>query len=113
MKKDHLVPWQATFDGMKMFGDAGRFVLGGSGHVAGVINAPAKNKYCYWINEKNANTAKEWLDTATEIAGSWWNDWFKWIQPISGQLVDPFKIADFIRDAPGIYVNNETPKELR
>jgi polyhydroxyalkanoate synthase len=112
MKKDHLVPWRATFDGMKLFDGAIRFVLGGSGHVAGAINHPSKNKYCYWTNEKRIDDAQKWFETAAEIAGSWWNDWFKWIKPMAGQSVDPFKIGDFIRDAPGIYVNNETPERL-
>ena len=49
MKKDHLVPWKAAFDGMKLFDSEVRFVVGGSGHVAGVVNPPARNKYCYWI----------------------------------------------------------------
>jgi polyhydroxyalkanoate synthase len=111
-KKDHLVPWEATFDGAKLFGKNIRFVLGGSGHVAGIINVPTKNKYSYWINGKHVKTAQEWLDTATEITGSWWNDWFEWIKPMAGEMVDPLRIIDFIRDAPGIYVNNYTPEKL-
>jgi polyhydroxyalkanoate synthase len=112
MKKDHLVPWQATFDGMKLFGGNIRFVLGGSGHVAGVVNHPDKNKYCYWTNAKSAVSAEEWFTTATEIAGSWWNDWLKWIKPMAGPLVNPLEIVDSVRDAPGIYVHNHTPTEL-
>ena len=104
MKKDHLVPWQATFNGMKLFSGPVRFVLGGSGHVAGAINHPSRNKYCYWINENATQTAQEWFDSAVEIAGSWWNDWLKWLEPMMGALVDPPKIKDAIRDAPGEYV---------
>ncbi|MDR0678002.1 MAG: alpha/beta fold hydrolase [Holosporaceae bacterium] len=111
-KKDHLVPWEATFDGIKLLGKNIKFVLGGSGHVAGIINAPIKNKYSYWINKKHVKTAQEWLDTATEITGSWWNDWLKWIKPMAGDMIDPFRIVNFIRDAPGIYVNNYTPEKL-
>ncbi|MDR0753501.1 MAG: alpha/beta fold hydrolase [Holosporaceae bacterium] len=111
-KKDHLVPWRAAFDSMKLFNTNIRFVLGGSGHVAGVVNHPEKNKYCYWINSKNADTADEWFDTATKISGSWWSDWFQWIEQISGRRISALKIIDFIRDAPGIYVNNQTPEEL-
>ncbi|MDR2158190.1 MAG: alpha/beta fold hydrolase [Holosporaceae bacterium] len=113
MIKDHLVPWKATFDGMKLFGDNTRFVLGGSGHVAGVVNSPSKNKYCYWINPQKIDTAQEWFDTATKIAGSWWNDWFEWIKPMTGALIDSSAIVDFIRDAPGIYVHNQTPEKLQ
>ena len=110
MKKDHLVPWQATFDSMKLFGGNIRFILGGSGHVAGVVNHPDKNKYCYWINPKDTATAEEWLTTATEKAGSWWNDWLEWIKPMAGPRVDSVKIVDPIRDAPGIYVHNQVPE---
>jgi polyhydroxyalkanoate synthase len=105
MIKDHLVPWQATFDSLKIFKSNVRFVLGGSGHVAGAINPPSKNKYCYWINEKNTSTAEEWLETAVKFSGSWWNDWFEWIKPMSGKLIDSVDIKKFIRNAPGIYVN--------
>ncbi|MBQ7673417.1 MAG: alpha/beta fold hydrolase [Alphaproteobacteria bacterium] len=106
MEKDHLVPWKATFDGMKLFNSNIRFVLGGSGHVAGSINPPQRNKYCYWVNEGTVETAAEWFETATKIAGSWWNDWLKWITPMMGEMVAPRQIANFLRDAPGIYVNN-------
>ncbi|MDR2646164.1 MAG: alpha/beta fold hydrolase [Holosporaceae bacterium] len=111
-QKDHLVPWRATFDSIKLFSGSIRFVLGGSGHVAGVINHPGKNKYCYWTNPKNVDTADEWFDTATKISGSWWSDWFQWIGQISGRCISALKIVDFIRDAPGIYINNQTPEEL-
>ncbi|MDR2068186.1 MAG: alpha/beta fold hydrolase [Holosporaceae bacterium] len=108
MKKDHLVPWEATFDGIKLFASNIRFVLGGSGHVAGAINPPSKNKYGYWINEKTFETAEEWFNSATKISGSWWNDWLEWIKPMMGELMRPAPIVDFIRDAPGIYVHNKT-----
>ncbi|MDR1375458.1 MAG: alpha/beta fold hydrolase [Holosporaceae bacterium] len=107
MKKDHLVPWKATFDGLKLFSANVRFVLGGSGHVAGVINHPSKNKYSYWINEKTFKSADEWLNSATEISGSWWNDWFEWLKPMMGKAVHPDPIIDSIRDAPGIYVHDQ------
>jgi polyhydroxyalkanoate synthase len=108
MKKDHLVPWEAAFDGMKLFSSYCRFVLGGSGHVAGSINPPHRNKYCYWINEQiksSTATAKEWLKTATEIQGSWWNDWLQWILPMAGESVEPREISHSLRDAPGMYVH--------
>ncbi len=112
MKKDHLVPWQAAFDSMKLLGGKIRFVVGGSGHVAGVINHPDRNKYSYWINDKITETAQEWFDTAKEIAGSWWNDWFLWIKPMAGSLISPPFIKEFLRNAPGIYVKNMVPKQL-
>ncbi|MBE6447491.1 MAG: alpha/beta fold hydrolase [Alphaproteobacteria bacterium] len=112
MRKDHLVPWPAVFDGMKLFKSNVRFVVGGSGHVAGVVNHPDLHKYSYWINDKVTETAKEWFDTAREIQGSWWNNWFEWIKPMMGKLITPPIIKDFVRDAPGIYVKNMVPEQL-
>ena len=112
MKKDHLVPWQAVFDGMKLLNNNIRFVVGGSGHVAGVINHPNLKKYSYWINDKITETAKEWFETATEIQGSWWNDWFEWIKPMMGAMVNPPIIKEFFREAPGLYVKNMVPEQL-
>ncbi|MBR1734162.1 MAG: alpha/beta fold hydrolase [Alphaproteobacteria bacterium] len=107
MEKDHLVPWKAAFDGMKLFNSSIRFVLGGSGHVAGAINPPQRNKYCYWVNEGTVETAADWFETATKIAGSWWNDWLEWLTPMMGKMIAPQPITNFLRDAPGIYVKNQ------
>jgi polyhydroxyalkanoate synthase len=107
--KDHLVPWEAAFDGVKLFGDRVRFVLGGSGHVAGAINPPSKNKYCYWINNAEINDAETWMKNAQKFVGSWWTDWLDWIKPIVGELVAPRQITNSLRDAPGVYVT-ETPE---
>lgn len=113
MKKDHLVPWKAAFDGMKLFNSKIRFVVGGSGHVAGVVNHPDRKKYSYWINEKEfVETAQEWFDTAKEIQGSCWNDWLNWIQPMLGDLVMPPIMKEFLRDAPGLYVKNLVPERF-
>ncbi|MCR4623193.1 MAG: alpha/beta fold hydrolase [Alphaproteobacteria bacterium] len=113
MKKDHLVPWKAAFDSMKLFNSNIRFVVGGSGHVAGVVNPPARNKYCYWVNDKIVETAQEWIDTAREIQGSWWDDWIEWIQPMLGDMIMPPAIKKFLRDAPGLYVKNMVPENLK
>ena len=107
MQKDHLVPWKATFDGMKLFNSKIRFVLGGSGHVAGSINPPQKNKYCYWVNDEMIDDAEKWFETATKFAGSWWSDWLKWITPMMGEMITPKPIGKSLRNAPGIYVNNQ------
>lgn len=105
MKKDHLVPWVAAFDGMKLFRkNIVKFVVGGSGHVAGVVNPPIKHKYCYWVNDAVVETAQEWLETATEIAGSWWDNWLAWLTPRLGKQIPARKISDFLYDAPGKYV---------
>lgn len=104
MVKDHLVPWKATFDGMKLFKGSVRFVLGGSGHVAGAINPPIQHKYCYWTNENTAASAEEWFENAVKFAGSWWQDWLKWIRPLMGELIKSKPVTNYIEKAPGKYV---------
>lgn len=111
MIKDHLVPWKATFDGMKLFNGNVTFVLGGSGHVAGAINPPGRNKYCYWTNKKNVTSADEWMNDATKFLGSWWNDWLNWIKPMMGEMISAQSIENYIEDAPGIYVLDNKCKE--
>ena len=74
-KEDHIAPWASTYRGSLHFGGPVRFVLGGSGHIAGVINPPASTKYGYWTNPKRPATAQAWLDGAQLSEGSWWPDW--------------------------------------
>jgi polyhydroxyalkanoate synthase len=82
-----------------------RFVLGGSGHIAGIVNPPAANKYHYWTNEAFPATADEWLHSATQAPGSWWEDWQRWIAAQNGDDKVPARIpAKAIEDAPGSYV---------
>ncbi|MDR1335136.1 MAG: alpha/beta fold hydrolase [Holosporaceae bacterium] len=107
---DHLVPWVSTFGSAKLFGGDVRFVLGGSGHVAGAINHSSNRKYCYWTNEKANNRAgnsEEWIKTATQTPGSWWNDWICWVVPKMGEKTKSRNISTWMRDAPGIYIHNE------
>ena len=61
---DHIAPWKSTFAGAKLFGGDSRFILGGSGHIAGIVNPPNANKYCYWTNEELSHSAETWLSTA-------------------------------------------------
>ena len=106
--EDHIAPWKSTYAGAKLFAGETRFVLGGSGHIAGIINPPAANKYCYWTREKLADTPQDWFDGAVQQPGSWWTDWAQWAQsralekiparaPGTGEL-------PAIEDAPGSYV---------
>lgn len=108
MQKDHLVPWIATFDSVKVLNKNNiRFCLGGSGHVAGVVNHPSSNKYCYWVNENAAakyESPEEWLADATKTQGSWWIDWMKWVKGVSGKEVKPQRIDEQLPSAPGQYV---------
>jgi polyhydroxyalkanoate synthase subunit PhaC len=106
--EDHIAPWKSTYLGAKRFTGPVRFVLGGSGHIAGVVNPPAANKYGYWRNEKLADTAEEWLEGTTQHPGSWWTDWHEWVTAIGDSKVparDPAKgKLGVIEDAPGSFV---------
>src|SRR5690606_31261805 len=78
--EDHIAPWQSTYKGARYLGGPVRFVLGGSGHIAGIVNPPAAKKYHYWTNDKLADTPEEWFEGATQHPGSWWDDWKAWIE---------------------------------
>ncbi len=83
-REDHIAPWRSTYAGARLFSGPVRFVLGGSGHVAGVINPPQTGKYGHWIGERLPEDPDAWLETATHVAGSWWSDWARWIEPHAG-----------------------------
>lgn len=107
-KDDHIAPWQATYHATQLLGGPVTFTLSGSGHVAGVINAPQANKYSYWTADKNPSTADEWMDKATQHNGSWWPHWNEWVQPHTGGQVPARHPGDkglkIIEPAPGSYV---------
>ncbi|MEZ5829115.1 MAG: class I poly(R)-hydroxyalkanoic acid synthase [Hyphomicrobiales bacterium] len=108
-REDHIAPAPSVFRGSKLFGGPVRHIMAGSGHIAGVVNPPAKKKYQYWSGAP-APTLEEWITKATETAGSWWPDWSKWLAERSGEKVparDP-SAGSFkpIEDAPGAYVKN-------
>ena len=114
--EDHIAPWKATYAGAKLLKGPVRFVLGGSGHIAGIINPPGANKYCYWTSERLPEDPDAWLRNAEQHPGSWWLDWAKWIGQHGGRKVPartPGKNGlKAIEDAPGSYVRvrNEPPK---
>ncbi len=107
-KEDHIAPAKSVFRGTRMFGGIVKFVLAGSGHIAGVINPPNKLKYQYWTNRKREATLEDWFVEASEHEGSWWPDWAEWLAAKSGEKVearDPEKgNLTPIEDAPGSYV---------
>jgi polyhydroxyalkanoate synthase len=109
-KEDHIAPYPSVFKAKNLFSGSVRFTLAGSGHIAGVINPPAANKYNYWTNEQQPNDVDEWVAGAESHPGSWWNDWDSWSAALSGELVDARKPGDHelpvIEDAPGTYVRN-------
>ncbi|MGN6819266.1 MAG: alpha/beta fold hydrolase [Sphingomonas sp.] len=105
LKDDHVSAWSAVYDGGKLFGGPVTFVLGGSGHNAGVINPPAANKHGYWTSDAALEDASEWLAGATKNEGSWWPFWTEWLaEHGSGKRVAGRVPADPIEPAPGSYV---------
>jgi len=107
-KEDHIAPWKSTYRATGLIKGPIRFVLSASGHIAGVINPPVANKYCFWTNAKKPKDPDDWLEPAKQHDGSWWNDWQKWVKKHSGALVDSRRPGDGglepIEDAPGSYV---------
>ncbi|HVS26572.1 MAG TPA: class I poly(R)-hydroxyalkanoic acid synthase [Burkholderiales bacterium] len=106
--EDHIAPWKTTYAGTNLFAGPVKFVLGGSGHIAGVINPPVANKYGYRTNAKLATDVDSWLKSAKQNEGSWWPDWDKWVEKFGGEKVAPripgkgkLKVLE---DAPGSYV---------
>jgi polyhydroxyalkanoate synthase len=102
--EDHIAPWKTTYKGSKYLGGPVRFVLGGSGHIAGIVNPPAAKKYQYWTNDDYPESAEGWLESATRHPGSWWADWQRWMDRQNGGDKVPARIpANAIEDAPGSY----------
>ena len=107
-KEDHIAPWESTYAGTRLLSGPVRFVLGMSGHIAGIVNPPAAKKYGYWTNEELPEASGDWLAGAQSHDGSWWLDWKKWVQPYNGKRVPARMPGDgklqVIEDAPGSYV---------
>ncbi|MFZ4380821.1 MAG: PHA/PHB synthase family protein [Sandarakinorhabdus sp.] len=107
-KEDHIAPARSCFKLTKAFSGETRFVLAGSGHIAGVVNPPSSGKYQYWTNETQADSLDAFVAGAKETKGSWWPDWLAWLTPRSGAQVKarvPGAGAyPAIEDAPGAYV---------
>jgi len=123
-KEDHIVPWRTAYASTQLLPGDTTFVLGASGHIAGVINPPAKNKRNYWTQPVGSADAGEraplaadpdtWFDGAEQIPGSWWPAWIDWLAPHSGpQVAAKRKLgnAEFtpVEEAPGSYVKQKAP----
>jgi len=106
--EDHIAPWKSTYMGAKLFAAPVNFLLAGSGHIAGVVNPPAGNKYCHWTSSNLPATADEWLAGADRHDGSWWPAWNSWVVPFGGEKVPARTPGDgklkVLEDAPGSYV---------
>jgi len=104
---DHITPWRSTYAATQTYAGPVTYCLSGSGHIAGVVNPPAKKKYGYWTNATTPADPEEWLKGATKQEGSWWPEWIKWLDQYAGEMVDardPAANANVIEDAPGSYV---------
>lgn len=109
-REDHIAPYRSVYKATGLFSGPVRYILAGSGHIAGVINPPEAKKYQYWINPKKAlpDSVDDWLAGAEEHPGSWWPDWEAWLRRKSGKKVAARVPGDggldVLEDAPGSYV---------
>lgn len=111
-RADHIVPYQSCYRMAKRLSGPVKFVMAGSGHIAGVINHPDAKKYQHWVRNDLPETPDEWLEGAEERPGSWWPEWADWLKQFSGRKVDAIHPADAgLGDAPGTYVG-ETLSEI-
>ncbi|HUQ24578.1 MAG TPA: class I poly(R)-hydroxyalkanoic acid synthase [Burkholderiales bacterium] len=101
--EDHIAPWKTTYKGARYLKGPVRFVLGGSGHIAGIVNPPAAKKYHFWTNDALPETAEKWFDSATQRPGSWWEDWQAWIETTGADKVPARIPQKAIEPAPGRY----------
>ena len=114
-REDHIVPWHSAYASCDLLTGERRFVLGASGHIAGVINPPAKNRRSYWVASEDlapgaaARSPDSWMEEATEVAGSWWPDWAEWLKAQAGAMRKaPKRLGNarypVLEGAPGSYV---------
>ena len=106
--EDHIAPWLSTYSGAKLFSGDTRFILGGSGHIAGIINPPEAKKYGYRVTDTLLDDPQAWADAAEVNEGSWWPNWDSWVRPLASETVKArvegkggLKV---IEAAPGTYV---------
>ena len=112
-REDHIAPPQSVWKIMDHFAGPKKFVLAGSGHIAGVVNPPSAEKYQYWVNDRVSETLSSFIEGATEHKGSWWPDWLRWLKKQDGATVatEGARIPGkgkykAIEDAPGTYVRS-------
>jgi len=108
-REDHIAPAKSVLHGSQFFGGPVKYVLAGSGHIAGVVNPPSKPKYQYWTGDKpSGSDVDAWMKTAVEHPGSWWPDWLDWIKSQDAKTVPARAIGGGklkpLEDAPGSYV---------
>ena len=109
--QDHIAKWRITYEGAKICRKNATFVLGESGHIAGIVNPPAKGKYSYWTNDDISDSADEWFEHSQQQSGSWWTHWNDWLAPYKGEDIAPSNPEsgklEVLCDAPGTYVRRK------
>jgi polyhydroxyalkanoate synthase len=108
-KEDHIAPWKSGYALVSTVSGPVRFTLAASGHIAGVVNPPAANKYNYWLNSRNPKDPDKWLENAKQVDGSWWPEWRTWMEQKGGKETVEARqpgggVYAPIEDAPGSYV---------
>jgi polyhydroxyalkanoate synthase len=103
-REDHIAPWASTYRATQTYAGDIRFVLAASGHIAGVVNPPDAGKYSHWVNTELPADPEAWLAGSTELAGSWWPDWQRWVTGQDPAQVPARPPKNAIEDAPGSYV---------
>ena len=108
-REDHIAPADSVLYGSQFFGGPVKYVLSGSGHIAGVVNPPSSGKYQYWTNDQIHDISlKDWMKGAQEHKGSWWPDWRAWLAELDPEEVPARSVGNDayppIEDAPGSYV---------
>ncbi|OJW51159.1 MAG: hypothetical protein BGO67_12600 [Alphaproteobacteria bacterium 41-28] len=101
---DHISPWKSCYPAVHLFKGPLNFTLAGSGHVAGVINPPSRNRYGFFTNPCCPTDPEDWFKGATKTEGSWWTAWETWISPLSGNKIVPMRAYHSLEPAPGSYV---------
>ena len=111
-REDHIVPWRAAYESTQLMKGPVRFVMGASGHIAGVINPASRNKRNYWVGKSLPASSEEWFAQADEVPGSWWPDWAQWLSRFQGERRLPPRVPGSARfgalePAPGSYVRQK------
>ncbi len=114
--EDHIAPWKATYAGAKLFSGDVRFILGNSGHIAGIINPPKANKYGYRLTDSLPEDEEKWVEEAKVSEGSWWPEWNNWVRQLSANIEVAARkegggVYSHIEDAPGTYVKCSTDEK--
>ena len=107
-RDDHIAPWKGTYKGTQLLSGPVTFTLAASGHIAGVVNPPVKNKYCFWTSDTLKDNADDWMAAAKENAGSWWPHWQKWVEQYTGGNIKARTPEKGLEAAPGSYVKMQS-----